>query len=76
MGIIAKLASVYGKFDVMKYIHDFHFKKVISEMFKCFLDQAVPAVVLCYQFIFVVCSKTLSLHLAIHSTMTSSWINN
>jgi len=48
LGIIAKLASVYGNCDVGKTVHDFDFKKVSSDMFKWFLYQAVTATALRY----------------------------
>jgi ethanolamine transporter EutH len=48
LGIIAKLASVYGDCDVGKTIHNFDFTKVSSNMFMCFLYQAVIATGLCY----------------------------
>jgi hypothetical protein len=62
--------------DVGKTVHDFDFSKVSSDMLTCFLYQAVTATALCYLVQFVVCSKTVPIDRAMHSTMTSSWISN
>jgi len=48
LGLIAKLASVSSDCDVGKNVHYFDFKKVSSDMLKCFLYQAVTATALCY----------------------------
>jgi len=48
LGLIAKLMSVSSDCDVGKTVHDFDFKKVISDTLKCFLYQAVAATSVCY----------------------------
>jgi len=48
LDLIAKLMSVSGDCDVGKTEHDFDFKKVSSDILKCFLYEAVTATAYCY----------------------------
>jgi hypothetical protein len=48
LGLIAKLASIYGDCNVGQTVQDFDFNNVSSDMFTCFLYQAVTALAPCY----------------------------